>query len=49
MGLYQQAAKKLNELDGVNELGAQETAYSEDELLEALDLLEPPEHFHDHQ
>ena len=49
MSLYRQAANKLNEVNGVDELDAQETDYSEDELLEALDLLEPPENFHDHQ
>ena len=49
MGLYQQAANKLNEINGINELGAEETDYTEDELLAALDLLEPPENFQDHQ
>lgn len=42
MSLYKQAANKLNEVNGINELGI-------NELLEALDLLEPPENFHDHQ
>ncbi|PWA63681.1 Ribose 5-phosphate isomerase, type A [Artemisia annua] len=47
MGLYQQAANKLNEINGIN--GAEENDYTEDELLAALDLLEPPENFQDHQ
>ncbi|PWA91708.1 RuBisCO subunit binding-protein beta subunit precursor [Artemisia annua] len=42
-----QAANKLNEINGIN--GAEENDYTEDELLAALDLLEPPENFQDHQ
>ncbi|GJZ68704.1 hypothetical protein Tco_0631944 [Tanacetum coccineum] len=45
MSLYQQAANKLNEANGINGLDAQEKTYTEDELLAALDLLEPPENF----
>ena len=47
--LYEQAKNKLNEVNGVNRLDAQEKVYTEDELLEALDLLEPPANFIDHQ
>ncbi|GJV88950.1 ribose 5-phosphate isomerase A [Tanacetum coccineum] len=49
MSLYQQAANKLNEANGINGLDAQEKTYTEDELLAALDLLEPPENFLEHQ
>ncbi|GKC11764.1 ribose 5-phosphate isomerase A [Tanacetum coccineum] len=48
-GLYQQAANKLNEANGINGLDAQEKKYTDDELLAALDLLEPPENFLEHQ
>nr|GEZ29934.1 ribose 5-phosphate isomerase, type A [Tanacetum cinerariifolium] len=48
-GLYQQAADKLNEANGINRLDAQEKNYTNDELLAALDLLEPPENFLEHQ
>ncbi|GKE82435.1 hypothetical protein Tco_1552435, partial [Tanacetum coccineum] len=47
--LYQQAANKLNEANGINGLDAQEKNYTDDELLAALDLLEPPENFLEHQ
>ncbi|GKA91621.1 ribose 5-phosphate isomerase A [Tanacetum coccineum] len=49
MSLYQQAANKLNEANGINRFDAQEKTYTEDELLSALDLLEPPENFLEHQ
>nr|GEZ75716.1 ribose 5-phosphate isomerase, type A [Tanacetum cinerariifolium] len=48
-GLYQQAANKLNEANGINGLDTQEKDYTNDELLAALDLLEPPENFLEHQ
>ncbi|GKA14230.1 hypothetical protein Tco_0693876 [Tanacetum coccineum] len=48
-GLYQQAANKMNEANGINGLDAQEKNYTDDELLAALDLLEPPENFLEHQ
>nr|GEU97721.1 tetratricopeptide-like helical domain, DYW domain protein [Tanacetum cinerariifolium] len=48
-GLYQQAANKLNEANGINGLDAQEKNYTDDELLAALDLLEPRENFLEHQ
>nr|GEU91513.1 tetratricopeptide-like helical domain, DYW domain protein [Tanacetum cinerariifolium] len=49
MSLYQQAANKLNEANGINGFDAQGKTYTEDELLAALDLLEPPENFLEHQ
>ncbi|GKD45186.1 ribose 5-phosphate isomerase A [Tanacetum coccineum] len=39
----------MNEANGINELDAQEKNYTDDELLAALDLLEPPENFLEHQ
>nr|GEX02948.1 hypothetical protein [Tanacetum cinerariifolium] len=47
--LYQQAANKLHEANGINRLNAQEKNYIDEELLAALDLLEPPENFIEHQ
>ncbi|GJX29460.1 hypothetical protein Tco_0237539 [Tanacetum coccineum] len=44
-----EAANKLNEVNGIHGLDEQETDYTEDELLEALDLLAPLENFLDHQ
>nr|GEU98882.1 hypothetical protein [Tanacetum cinerariifolium] len=48
-GLYQQAANKLNEANGINGLDAQQKNYTDDKLLAALDLLKPPENFLEHQ
>nr|GEZ92197.1 hypothetical protein [Tanacetum cinerariifolium] len=49
MSLYRQAVNKLNEANGINGLDAQEKTYAEDEILAALDLLEPPENFLENQ
>nr|GEW99087.1 probable E3 ubiquitin-protein ligase ARI2 [Tanacetum cinerariifolium] len=49
MSLYQQAANKLNEANGINGLDAQEKTYTEDELLAVLNLLKPPENFTEQQ
>nr|GFA92524.1 RuBisCO subunit binding-protein beta subunit precursor [Tanacetum cinerariifolium] len=44
-----QAANKLNEANDINGLDAQQKNYTDDELLAALGLLEPPENFLEHQ
>nr|GEV38264.1 ribose 5-phosphate isomerase, type A [Tanacetum cinerariifolium] len=49
MSLYQQAVNKLNEANGINGIVAQQNTYTKDDLLTALDLLEPPENFLEHQ
>ncbi|GKD85453.1 hypothetical protein Tco_1356607, partial [Tanacetum coccineum] len=51
MKLFGLAANRLNELNEANNImedGEQEMDYTEDELLQALDLIEAPEYFMDH-
>ena len=43
------AANKLDEANNMGNHGAQETHYTEEELLQALDLVEAPSNFVDHQ
>lgn len=47
--LFGLAAKRLNEANNNVEDGEQEMNYSDEELLQALDLIEAPEYFIDHQ
>nr|GEZ33572.1 hypothetical protein [Tanacetum cinerariifolium] len=52
MKLFGLATNRLNELNEANNIvedGEQEMEYTEDELLQALDLIEAPEYFIDHQ
>ncbi|GKD19123.1 hypothetical protein Tco_1208281 [Tanacetum coccineum] len=51
MKLFGLAANRLNELNEANNIvedGEQEMDYTEDEILQALDLIEAPEYFMDH-
>ncbi|GJS75788.1 ribose 5-phosphate isomerase A [Tanacetum coccineum] len=48
-GLDANRLKELNEADNIVEDGEQEMDYTKDELLQALDLIEAPEYFMDHQ
>lgn len=47
--LFGLGAKRLNEANNIVEDGEQEMNYTDEELLQALDLIEAPEYFVDHQ
>lgn len=49
MKLFRLAAQKLDEANNVGINGAQEGTYTEDELLQALDLIDAPPNFLHHQ
>ncbi|GJY68743.1 ribose 5-phosphate isomerase A [Tanacetum coccineum] len=49
MRLFQLAAKKLDEANNVGANGEQERTYTDDELLQALDLIDAPPNFLHHQ
>nr|GEV02242.1 hypothetical protein [Tanacetum cinerariifolium] len=48
-GLVTNRLNELNEANNIMEDGEQEMDYTEDELLQALDLIEAPEYFMDHR
>ena len=47
--LFRLAVQRLDEANNVGINGAQEGTYTEDELLQALDLIDPPPNFLNHQ
>ncbi|GKB90150.1 hypothetical protein Tco_0962422 [Tanacetum coccineum] len=49
MKLFRLAAKKLDEANNVGDNGEQERTYTDDELLQALDLIDAPPNFLHHQ